>query len=133
VITDARRVSEVLVGLPEVTVLGVVDVAGQPLVVHVEQAGVRPVCIGCGAVPVVKDREVFELIDLPYAGRQSRLHWRKIRWFCPDSECPMTSWTWRDPPYRRRPPGMTDRAGRWVTLQVGGNGRSVAEVADEVG
>ncbi len=28
---------------------------------------------------------------------------------------------------------LTDRAGRWVTLQVGGNGRSVAEVADELG
>ena len=28
---------------------------------------------------------------------------------------------------------LTDRAGRWVTLQVGGNGRSVAEVADKLG
>jgi transposase len=133
VITDARRVSEVLVGLPEVTVLGVDDVAGQPLVVHVEQAGARPECIRCGAAPVVKDREVVELIDLPYAGRQSRLHWRKIRWFCPDSECPMTSWTWGDARIAAARQALTDRAGRWVTLQVGRNGRSVAEVADELG
>ena len=42
--------------------LGVDDVAGQPLVVHVEQAGARPGCVGCGAVPVVKDREVVEPI-----------------------------------------------------------------------
>ena len=28
---------------------------------------------------------------------------------------------------------LTDRAGRWVTLQVGRNGRSVAEVAGELG
>jgi hypothetical protein len=119
VITDARRVSEVLVGLPEVIVLSVDDVAGQPLVVHVEQAGARPQCIGCGAVPVVKDREVVELIDLPYAGRQSRLHWRMIRWTCRDSECPMTSWTWGDPPYRRRHQTLDHRlVNRTATLGV---------------
>lgn len=29
--------------------------------------------------------------------------------------------------------GMTDRAARWATLQVGGRGRTVAEVARELG
>jgi transposase len=133
VITDARRVSEVLVGLPAVSVIGVDDVAGQPLVVHVEQAGARPSCLGCGAVPVVKDREVVELVDLPYGGRQSRLHWRKVRWACPDSVCAVTSWTWSDPRIAAARQALTDRAGRWVCLQVGRNGRSVSEVADELG
>jgi len=133
VIIDARRVCEVLVGLPAVSVLGVDDVGGQPLVVHVEQAGPRPSCVGCGAVPVVKDREVVELVDLAYAGRQSRLHWHKVRWACPDSECPMTSWTWTDPRIAAPRQALTDRAGRWVTMQVGRNGRSVAEVAGELG
>ncbi len=132
-ICDARRVSEVLVGLPEVTVLGLDDSPGQPVVVHVEQAGPRPACLGCGAAPVVKDREVVELVDLPYGGRQSRLAWRKIRWACPDSDCAVSSWTWSDPRIGAPRQALTDRAGRWVTLQVGRNGRSVSEVADELG
>jgi transposase len=133
VITDARRVSEVLVGLPDVTVLGLDDRPGQPVVVYVEQAGPRPSCVGCGAVPVVKDREVVELVDLPYGGRPSRLAWRKIRWTCPDQDCAVSSWTWSDPRIGAPRQALTDRAGRWVTLQVGRNGRSVSEVADELG
>ena len=132
-ITDARRVSEVLVGLPSVTVLGVDDLPGCPVVVHVEQAGERPSCVGCGSVPVVKDREVVELVDLPYGGRPSRLHWRKVRWACPDSECEVMTWTWADPRIGAPRQALTDRAARWVTAQVGRCGRSVAEVASELG
>ena len=36
VVTDPIRVSQILVGLSDVTVLGVDDVAGEPLQVHVE-------------------------------------------------------------------------------------------------
>ena len=132
-ITDPRRVSEVLVGLPSVTVLGVDDLPGRAVVVHVEQAGPRPVCVGCGGVPVVKDREVVELVDLPYGGRPSRLHWRKVRWACPDSKCEVMTWTWADPGIGAPRQALTNRAGRWVTAQVGRCGRSVAEVAGELG
>ena len=48
--------------------------------------------------------------------------------------CEMGSWTGRGP--ARSPPArvaMTDRAGRWVTDQVGRLGRTVAEVARELG
>ena len=34
---------------------------------------------------------------------------------------------------RRRRLAITDRAGRWVTLQVGRHGRSVSEVAEDLG
>jgi transposase len=133
VITDARRVCELLVGLPEVTVLGVDDRPGGPLAVHVEQAGPRPACLGCGSTPAVKDREIVELVDRPAFGRRTRLCWRKIRWACPVVECPMTTWTWADPRIAAPRQALTDRAGRWVTVQVGRYGRSVAEVADELG
>ncbi len=124
---------ELLVGLPEVIVLGIDDIAGGPLIVEVEQAGSRPPCLGCGQEPAVKDRETVELIDLPYAGRQSRLRWRKYRWVCRNRECDMVSWTWDDSRIGFPRQALTDRAARWVTLQVGRYGRSVSEVADELG
>jgi len=133
VITDARRVCQLLVGLPDVNVLGVDDVAGGPLVVHVEQAGDRPACLGCGGRPVVKDRETVELVDLPAFGRQTRLCWRKVRWSCPVSDCAMTTWTWVDSRIAGARLVMTDRAGRWVTEQVGRYARSVNEIAKELG
>ena len=131
--TDPTRMCELLVGLPEVIVFGVVDRSGHPLEVHIEQAGDRPGCLGCGARPLVKDRDVVELVDLPCFGRQVRLMWRKVRWSCPDPDCPMTTWTWADPHIAAARQAITDRAGRWVTSQVGRLGRPVAEVARELG
>ena len=123
---------ELLVGLPEVMIVGIDDVGDGPLVVHVEQSGDRPVCVGCGSTPTVKDRDEVVLVDLPYGGRPSRLCWHKVRWECPELECAVTSWTWADPRIAAPRQLLTDRAGRWVTAQVGGNGRPVAEVADEL-
>jgi len=133
VISDARRVCELLVGLPDVKVLGVEDRPGGPLAVFVEQAGDRPGCLGCGGRPVVKDRETVELVDLPAFGRQTRLCWRKVRWSCPNGDCAMTTWTWADPRIAAARLVMTDRAGRWVTEQVGRYARSVNEIAAELG
>jgi hypothetical protein len=48
-----------LVGLPDVTVLGVVDVAGQPIRVQVEQRDDRSACSGCGAAAWMKDRALL--------------------------------------------------------------------------
>lgn len=124
---------ELLVGLPEVNVLAVDDRPGGPLVVHVEQAGERPVCVGCGTKPVVKDRESVELYDLPCFGRTSRLVWKKVRWSCPQEECAVTTWTWGDDRIAAPRQALTDRAARWVTYQVGCRGRTVSEVAAEVG
>jgi transposase len=129
---DPTRMCELLVGLPDVKVLGVEDRSGQPIEVHVEQAGERPACIGCGTRPTVKDRDVVELADLPAFGRPARLFWHKVRWSCPNEECEMTSWTWADPRIAAPRQAMTDRAARWATLQVGRLGRTVAEVAREL-
>ena len=131
--TDATRVCELLVGLPDVTVIGVVDLAGAAVVVHVEQRTARPGCRDCGGPVVVKDRPEVLLVDLPVFGRPARLAWRKHRWCCPDPQCPQGSWTAEDPRIAAPRLRMTDRAGRWVTVQVGRYGRTVTEVADELG
>jgi hypothetical protein len=48
-IIDATRMCEVIVCLPDVTVLGVVDVVGGPVEVVIEQRVARPSCAGCAA------------------------------------------------------------------------------------
>ena len=67
-IIDATRMCEVLVGLPDVNVLGVVDVAGSPVEVVIEQRVARPGCVACAAPARVKDRPEVALVDLPCFG-----------------------------------------------------------------
>jgi transposase len=130
---DPTRVCELLVGLPDVVVLGVLDERDAPLVVHVETRDVRPSCARCSGAVVVKDRRSVELVDLPCFGRAARLVWRKRRWSCRDAACTTRSWTEHVPAIAASRLVMTDRAGRWVTEQVGRHGRTVNEVAGELG
>jgi transposase len=130
---NPTRMCELLVGLPDVNVLGVVDQAARPLQVHVESRAARPSCRRCGVSPRVKDRPEVELVDLPVFGRQARLVWRKHRWVCRQRRCPQGSWTAQDPTIAAPRLALTDRAGRWVTEQVGRWGRTVNEVAVELG
>lgn len=130
---DPTRVCELLVGLPDVNVLGVVDEVDTPIVVHVETRDARPLCARCAGVVVVKDRSSVALVDLPCFGRAARLVWRKRRWSCPDPTCATGSWTEDVPAIAAPRLVMTDRAGRWVTEQVGRHGRTVNEVASELG
>ncbi len=131
-IIDATRMCEVLVGLPDVNVLGVVDVAEAPVEVVIEQRVARPRCAGCGEPARVKDRADVSLVDLPCFGRAARLVWRKHRWECPTVSCPTGSWTGEDVRIAAPRMGLSDRAGRWATMQVGRHGRSVAEVAADL-
>jgi transposase len=122
-----------LVGLADVVILDVEDVAGAPLRVHVELTRSAQGCPMCGVVAHVKDRRRVELVDLSMAGRPMRLVWVKRRFMCPESSCPKGSWTEDEPRIASRRLMMTDRAGRWITEQVGRCARSVAEVARELG
>ena len=130
---DPTRMCELLVGLPAVSVLGVVDEAGEPLRVHIETATERPVCTGCSGPVTIKERPVVVLVDLPAFGRPTRLVWRKHRWSCVLTSCPVGSWTEAATIIAAARLVMTDRAGRWVTEQVGRWGRTVNEVAVELG
>jgi hypothetical protein len=124
---------ELLVGLPDVIVLGVVDEVDGPLRVHVEIRDERRTCGGCGAAGRVKERPEVKLVDLPVFGRQARLVWHKHRLVCIASACAVVSWTVEVPAIASPRLALSDRAGRWVTKQVGGCGRTVNEVALELG
>ncbi len=129
---DPTRICELLVGLPAVVVLGVDDDSDGPMRVHIETRELRPSCSECAGVVVIKDRPSVELVDLPCFGRPARLVWRKRRWSCPDTACAMRSWTEEVRAIAAPRLVMTDRAGRWVTEQIGRHGRTVNEVAGEL-
>lgn len=131
---DPTRMCEPLVGLPDVVVIGVVDEdPEEPLRVHVELRDGRWSCAGCGAAARVKERPEVELVNLPVFGRQARLVWRKHRLVCMQATCRVASWTVEDPAIAAPRVGLTDRAGRWATGQVGRWGRTVNKVAGDLG
>jgi transposase len=130
---NATRACELLVGLPAVNVLEVVEPLVGRLVVTVESIIETPACPGCGERAWVKDRPVVELVDLTCFGRPVILRWRKHRLWCPRRWCRQGSWTHEDPRIAAPRLSVTDRAGRWATVQVGRNGRAVSDVAGELG
>ena len=128
---DATRMCELLVGLPDVNVLEVIE-TDVGLRVKIETRGVRPACVGCGGAVKVKDRDEVEYADLPCFGRPTVLVWRKIRWVCAVG-CGAASFTETAATIAAPRQRLTDRAGRWATVQVGRRGRPVTDVAGELG
>ena len=52
---NPTRMCELLVGLPDVNVLSVDDVAGEPILVHIEARHGGVWCPGCGVRAAVKE------------------------------------------------------------------------------
>ncbi len=132
-ITDPTRAIEWMIGLGPAGFLGCEDGPAGEAVVHVETALSRVGCPDCGTLARVKDRDEVTLVDLPLYGRRARTVWHKRRWCCPDTDCPRGSWTECDEAIAAPRQALTSRAARWATEQVGRCGRSVTEVAAEVG
>ena len=125
--TDPTRMCALLVGLPGVTVVGVGDWPGWLRIAITTSPG-RPSC--CGRPTWRHDTREVVLVDLPVFGRPARLVWCKQRWKCP--VCGRT-WTEQDAQIASARCALTTRAARWATRQVGRHGRSVQEVADDLG
>ena len=129
--TDPTRALVWMIGLPDITFLGVEDGPGGEARIHVETATRAVGCPSCGVAAQVKDRTRVELVDLPLQGRSCRLVWRKRRWTCPDGDCTMGSWTEEDDRIAGSRQLLTSRAARWATRQIGKHARSVNELATE--
>ncbi len=130
--TNATRMCALLVGLPDIDVLGVEDEPTQPLRVHIETTAGILGCSGCGTRAWLKDQRPVTLVDLPAFGRPALLVWHKRRWLCPEQSCEVATFTEHQPAIAAARAGVTDRAGRWMTSQVG-HGRAVSAVAGELG
>ncbi len=76
---------------------------------------------------------MVRLVDLPCLDRPTVLRWRKFRWSCSSPACVAGSFTETAPAIAAARLAMTDRADRRVTVQVGRHGRSVNEVAVDLG
>ncbi len=131
--TDGRRMCELLVGLGEVDLVGVEELAGDRLRVTIRSRGSRPLCGGCGGRVWSKGDQPVRLVDLLAFGRPVRLRWRKRRWVCPRPGCAVGSFAEQDLSVAPERGLLMSRAGRWATLQVGRFGRTVSEVAEELG
>ncbi|MBW3579166.1 MAG: ISL3 family transposase [Actinobacteria bacterium] len=129
---DATRMCLLLVGLSDVEVVGVVRWPA-PMQVHVRSTGPRPACPSCGTTATVKETRRGRLVDLPCFGTPTVLVWRQVRWRCPHRSCPVGSWMQVDDRIVVGNRGITDRAARWACEQVGRHGRTVAEVAGDLG
>ena len=131
--TDGRRMCEVLVGLGEVDLVGVEELSRDRLRVTIRSCGPRPVCGRCGGRVWSKGDQPVRLVDLPAFGRPVQLRWRKRRWMCPNQECVVKSFAEQDRSVAPERALLTSRAGRWATEQVGRGGRTISEVAAELG
>ena len=131
---DPTRMCEKLVGLGDVDLVGINDSGeGAPLEVVIRSRKPRPSCEACGGPVWSKGERSVVLVDLPAFGRPVRLRWRKRRWTCPNPDCALRSFIEQDPTIGPQRALLTSRAARWVTIGVGGRGRSVDEVAAELG
>ncbi len=130
---DASRVSEMLVGLADVNVLGADDSPGGPLVVAMAPRERRPLCGGCGTEARVKEHRMVDLCGLTSFGRCVVLRVRRTRWCFPQSVCGVGSWTVEHPEIAPARHALTTRAGRWATERVGRCGWPVSDVAGVLG
>ena len=96
---------ELLVGLPDVTVVGVGDWPGWLRIVITTRA---PAAVVSGLWRRWRARhgvDEVELVDLPCFGRRTRLVWRKQRWRCPNPTCRVVT--------DRRDPMIASPRPRW--------------------
>jgi hypothetical protein len=132
--SDPTRMCELLVGLPAVNVLGVDDEHEVMVVVHIEARSSAPPCPGCGGSAWVKDRPAVELVDPALLRAPSPADVAQAPLALPRRRLPGAVLDRRRPADRAGPRG-DDRPGRPLVVceQVGRLGRTVAEVARELG
>ena len=127
--SDPTRMCALLVGLPDVVVVGVGEWPRWLRIGVTTRRRHGRAAPGCGGAVHDHGRREVELVDLPVFGRPARLVWAKQRWRCPNRSCPVATWTEQNPQIASTRCALTTRAARWATRQVGGQGRTVSEVA----
>jgi transposase len=103
------------------------------LLVTVESARGVIGCPGCGVLVRSHGRRSVELIDTPCFGRPVRVRWRKRTWTCPDSGCPVGTFTEQDERVAAPRALLTTRARRWAIEQLRREHTSVAGLARQLG
>ena len=110
---DPTRMCELLVGLPDIDVLGVDEFEPGRLVVVVSVRENRPLCGRCETPAWVKDYREVDLVDLPAFDQTVTLRVIRTRWRCPRLRCGVGSWTLEHPEVAPAGHRLTTRAARW--------------------
>ena len=118
---NPTRMCELLVGLPEVTVLGCGSTGRRDCCGSTSSPGCHgPTCRGCGTAAEVKDRPEVTLVDLPGVRAPGPAGVAQASLGVPARHgCPVGSWTVEDPDHRCAPAGA-DRSGGPVGDGTGG-------------
>jgi transposase len=130
--TDPVAMTEMLVGLPGMVVLGTA-VSDDELEIHVMLEAPVAACSSCGVLARFKGWRTVVLRDRPFGDRTAALHWHKRRWRCEDVDCANGGWTEQDDRIAHPRMKLTRRAALQATEDVGRKGRTVSEVAEELG
>jgi transposase len=130
-VIDGIAMVELLLGLPDMRVLGVAE-GDDELVVTVETIAQRAWCPTCGVRAEAQDRSTRSVRDLSCFGRPVRLDVRRRRWRCRERMCAARTWT-EDVEALDTTAVLTRRAGAEACRQVGQQARPVAAVAREFG
>jgi transposase len=99
---------------------------------YVETTADHVGCAGCGTRAVGHGRARTAVRDLPISGRPTVLVWAKRRWRCPDSDCPVGTWSETVEGIAARAV-LTERARRRLAGMVNVEGHSIAAAAAEFG
>jgi transposase len=123
--------ADVVLGLDGFVVRGAHEVEGE-LWLAVETTANFVGCSGCGTRARSKGRSTTFVRDMACGGRPVRLVWRKRRWYCPDADCEVKTWTEQTGAVRPRA-GLTQRARADICTRVGRDAASVLALAREYG
>ena len=123
--------ADVVLGLEGFVLAMAVEVDGE-LWLAVETAAGVVGCSGCGTKARSKGRPSTQVRDMACGGRPVRLLWRKRRWYCPDPDCDVKTWSEQTEPIVARA-GLTERARTDICTRVGRDAASVAALAREYG
>jgi transposase len=93
----------------------------------------RAACAVCGVPDRFKGWRAVVLRDRPFGDRTAALHWHKRRWRCEDVDCASVRRTEQDDRIAHSRMKLTRRAALRATEDVGRKGRTVNEVAEELG
>jgi transposase len=90
-------------------------------------------CPACGVVAHGHGRVPVRLVDAPAMGRPVRIVWRKRRWVCPDTGCPVVTFVEQDERVAAPRSSLTTRACRWAIEQIRREHASVNGVRRQLG
>ncbi|MFB9774850.1 ISL3 family transposase [Brevibacterium otitidis] len=121
-----------MLGLPDFHLIHA-EVTDTAVVLDIEACDPLTGCPGCGVIPTGHGRVTVTLVDAPSAGRPARLRWRKHRWICRESACPVVTFLEQNTQVAAPRGLLTTRAVSWAIRQLRYENASIQGLARQLG